>query len=127
MKAKPAVNQTEKVDAFMAQLEHPFKAEVEAVRAIILIAGKQLYERVKWNAPSFFYKETDFAAFNLHQQAFLQLILLFPKGIVTDPSNIMEGDWKDRRQVKFYSMDDVKKKKKALEGIVGEWIKLEEE
>lgn len=123
MKSKPAVNQKEKVDALMARLEHPFKAEIEAVRAIILAAGKELYERVKWNAPSFFYNEVDFAAFNLHQQSFLQLILLFPKVVVSDPAGIMEGDWKDRRQMKFYSMDDVTQKKKALEKIVKEWIK----
>ena len=36
----------------MARLEHPLKAEIHAVRAIILKANRKIAERVKWNTPS---------------------------------------------------------------------------
>ncbi len=117
MKAKQTV------DEFMAGVEHPLKAEIEALRSIIKNAGPKLTERVKWNAPSYFYVE-DLAAFNLRQQKFVQLILLFPKGLVADENNIMQGDWKDRREARFTNMDDVKAKQKALEIIVKDWVAL---
>lgn len=110
----------------MAGVEHPLKVEVEALRTIIKNASPKLTERVKWNAPSYFYKE-DLAAFNLRQQKFVQLILLFPKGLVADENNIMQGDWKDRREVRFTDMADVKAKQKSLEKIIQDWVALIEQ
>lgn len=52
------------VDAFMKKLEHPLKAEMAAVRAIILKANRQVTEGVEWGAPSFYYKG-DMAVFKL--------------------------------------------------------------
>ena len=43
---------------------------------------------MEWNAPSYFYK-ADFAAFNLHQEQFVQLILLFPFGLIADDSGLL--------------------------------------
>jgi hypothetical protein len=36
----------------------------------------------------------------------------------------LEGDWKDRREARFYDMEDVKSKRAALEKVVNDWIKL---
>ncbi len=36
----------------MAGLEHPLKAEIEALRDIILRAHPGITELIKWNAPS---------------------------------------------------------------------------
>ncbi|MGB7815828.1 MAG: hypothetical protein WBL28_05710 [Methylotenera sp.] len=43
------------VHDFMANLAHPLKAEIEAVRSIILAADANISECVKWNAPSFYF------------------------------------------------------------------------
>ncbi len=48
----------ETVDEYMAALDHPFKAEVEALRAIIKGVNPNITEQVKWNAPSYRYKGT---------------------------------------------------------------------
>jgi uncharacterized protein YdhG (YjbR/CyaY superfamily) len=37
----------------MRDLDHPSKAEVRAVREIILAVDPRITEQVKWNAPSF--------------------------------------------------------------------------
>ena len=111
------------IDEFMKKLDHPLKAEVEALRTIIQNANPKIAERVKWNAPSYYYVE-DFAAFNLRQQKFVQLILIFPKGLLKDDYGILLGDWKDRREARFTSMADIKSKQKALEQIVNDWIEL---
>jgi uncharacterized protein YdhG (YjbR/CyaY superfamily) len=43
------------VDEFMAALDHPFKAGVQAVRETIRGVHPGITEQVKWNAPSFSY------------------------------------------------------------------------
>lgn len=112
------------VDAYMRDVDHPFKAEMQAVRQIILAASDKIAERIKWNAPSFFYKE-DLGAFNPRATEYAHLILLFPDGAgMDDNSGLLEGKHKDRREAKFHGMDDVKAKKPALEKLVKRWVAL---
>lgn len=113
------------VSEFMQQLEHPLKAEIEALRKIIKEADPKIAERVKWNAPSYYYK-LDIAAFNLRQTKFVQLILIFPKGLIKDTSGLLLGDWKDRREARFANMEEVHAKAAALQKVVREWVKLVE-
>jgi len=42
---------TKKVDEFMENLDHPFKAEVQIVRDIIKNVNKDITEEIKWKAP----------------------------------------------------------------------------
>jgi hypothetical protein len=112
------------VEAYLRDLDHPFKQEIEAVRAIILGASDKLAERIKWNAPSFHYKE-DLGAFNPRATEYAHLILLFPGGAgMDDASGLLEGNHKDRREARFHSLDDVKAKRPALEKLVKQWIAL---
>jgi hypothetical protein len=112
------------VDAYLRDVDHPFKAEMQAVRQIILGASAKISERIKWNAPSFHYKE-DLGAFNPQVTEYAHLILLFPggKGIPTD-DRWLEGKHKDRREAKFHGLDDVARKKPALEKLVKRWVAL---
>ena len=111
------------VDAFMQALNHPLKSEITAVRSIILHANDKIAERVKWNSPSFYYKE-DFAAIHLRQQKFVHLVLVFPKGLVEDKTGLLEGNYKDRRMAYFYNMADIEAKKSTLEKVVDDWVTL---
>jgi hypothetical protein len=112
------------VDAYMRDLDHPFKAEIEAVRSIILGASPKISERIKWNAPSFFYKE-DLGAFHPRATEFAHLVLLFPDGAgVPAKSSLLEGKAKDRREAKFHSLEDIETKKRALEKLVKDWVAL---
>jgi hypothetical protein len=120
----PLHNDRSAVEAYFREIDHPFKAEMEAVRAIILGVSDKISERIKWNAPSFFYKE-DLGAFNPRATEYAHLILLFPGGAgMDDKSGLLEGNHKDRREAKFHSLDDVKAKKRALEKLVKNWIAL---
>jgi hypothetical protein len=123
---KKLLNDPDMVNAYMAKLEHPLKREIEAVRKIILDASSKIAERVKWNAPSFFYKE-DMAAFTPRYSDYVLLIFVFPKGLVKDNSNLLEGEWTDRRMVKFYNMNDIQSKKRALQNVVKDWVTLIEQ
>ena len=115
------------VDAYMRDVDHPFKAEMEAVRAIILSASPKLEERIKWNAPSFYYKE-DLGAFHPRATEYAHLILLFPGGVgIPAKSSLLEGKEKDRREAKFYSLADVETKKAVLTKLVKAWVALRDE
>ena len=41
------------VDKFISTLEHPSKAEIEAMRRLVLGAGASIAGGIKWKAPSF--------------------------------------------------------------------------
>ena len=116
------VNKTEEVDAFMKDLDHPFKAEVEAIRKIIKKVNNGITEQVKWKAPSFSYRGY-LVTFNLWEKTRVHLV--FHNGaILTNMNGLLEGNYPDRRMMYFSDLKDVKKKKAALEAFIREWIRL---
>ena len=112
------------VDAFMAELEHPLRAEVQSVREIVLAASPAVAERIKWKSPSFYSGADDLGAFELRPRDFVRLVLVFPHGLVADPEGIMLGDWKDRRELRFTGIDDIEAKRAALQNVVKAWVAL---
>lgn len=108
----------------MSDLEHPLKAEVQELREIVLNADPAIEERIKWKSPSFHSRGVDLGAFELRPQDFVRLVLVFPFGLVDDPSGIMLGSWSDRRELRFTDLDDVAAKRSALETIVKSWAAL---
>ncbi len=109
----------------MERLEHPLKKEVEALRQIILEANDKLEERVKWNSPSFFYKNIDMAAFHLRPDEYVHIVFVFPDGkMLKDNYGFLDGDYKDRRLAKFYNMDEINERKTKLQQLVNDWITL---
>ena len=113
-------------DLLMKENNHPLKAEIEVLRKIILSSSDKIVERVKWNAPSYYYIK-DMAAFNLHQEKFVQLIFIFHNGTMINESHgLLQGTWKDRREARFNNMDDIQTKKPALQNVVRDWVTLME-
>ncbi len=116
------MNKTEKVNEFMNQLDNPLKAEMNAVRAIILNVSDKISEEIKWSAPSFSYKG-NMATFNPRAKKFVTLT--FHKGaLINDDSGLLEGDKKEARVARFQNMNDVMNKKKDLESLVLKWIAI---
>lgn len=97
---KAEVGDPSGVADLLAGLAHPKKAEIEAVRAVVLAAAPQLRERVKWKAPSFFLRGKDLAAFNLRHEAYAHRITRFPLGMAAClNSPLFEGQHVDRREL----------------------------
>ncbi len=120
--AKKPVNQTEKVNDFMQQLDHPFKAEVQVVRDMIKSVHPGITEEIKWKAPSFSYKGY-MVTFNLWARQHVHLV--FHNGaILSHESGLLEGDYVDRRMAYFSSLEDVYLKQPALEKAIREWVSL---
>ena len=120
------VTVTTQVDDFMRALDHPFKAEMQAVREIILAANDKIAERIKWKVPSFYYR-ADLAAFHPRNRECVHLVLVFPHGLVDDPAGLLQGEYDKRRMVYFSDMAQVRADAAALATIVNDWVRLEEE
>ena len=115
---------TQAVDAYMAALQHPFKAEIQALRELILAADPKVQERVKWNAPSFFYRD-DIAAFNPRAKGFVQIVFVFHHGrMIERDYGLLTGDYKDRRLARFDDMADIQAKRESLQRVVCRWMEL---
>lgn len=119
------------VIAFLRELEHPLKRELETVRQLILDASPAIREGIKWNAPSFL--TTDhFATFNLRTPDRLRLILhtgaktkeTAKTGVkVEDPAGLLEWLAKDRCLVTFRDGKDIQARGAALQALLREWMK----
>jgi|CXWL01.1.fsa_nt_gi uncharacterized protein YdhG (YjbR/CyaY superfamily) len=120
------VSRTDKVDEFLENLSHPLKAEIEAVRSIIKGVNKDINEEIKWRAPSFNYKGEYLVTFNLWEEKRIHLVFHNPQ-ISQVKSDLLEGDYKDRRMAYFADMKDVKAKKPMLEKVLKHLIKLQKE
>ncbi|MFT3891176.1 MAG: DUF1801 domain-containing protein [Anaerolineales bacterium] len=121
-KASP-VSRTDKVDEFMATLDHPLKAEVQRLRDIIKGANKGITEEIKWKAPSFSYKGEYLVTFNLRDMSRVHLVFHNPL-LPQVKSKLLEGDYVDRRMAYFADMRDVEAKKPALQKVLKDLIKL---
>lgn len=117
------VSRTDAVDKFMLGLSHPLKAEVEAVRSIIKGVDKNIHEEIKWKAPSFNYNGEYLVTFNLRDVKRIHLVFHNPM-IPKVKSDLLEGDYKDRRMMYLVDMKDIKAKKPELEKILKQLIKL---
>lgn len=118
------------VVAFMDGLEHPMKAEIDAVRRIILGASPQIAEGIKWNAPSFRTTEY-FATFHLRAKTGVQVVFhtgakvkaSASKGVrVEDPAGMLDWRAKDRALVTFADAAEVRAKGAAFKALVRAWI-----
>jgi uncharacterized protein YdhG (YjbR/CyaY superfamily) len=122
--AKPAVDNTEQVDEFMDKLDHPFKAEVQMVREIIKNVHKDITEQIKWKAPSFRYRGQYLVTFNLREKGRIHLVFHNPM-ISKVKSELLEGEYHDRRMTYFADQNDLQQKRKTLEKVLKDLIKLQ--
>lgn len=128
--ASPApANAGDEVATFLARLEHPRKAEIEAVRALILSADPRIRESIKWNAPSFALAD-HFATFKLRPETTVQVVFhtgakvkANPTAIkVEDPAGLLVWAAPDRALVTFSAMAAIDTHQDALIGLVRQWL-----
>jgi uncharacterized protein YdhG (YjbR/CyaY superfamily) len=118
----PKLSDAEQVTAYMTQLEHPLKAELEFARQVINMHPK-ISERIKWNAPSYHVNGVDLVTFN-HRLTTKVHLVFHHIAITKIRSPLLEGDYKDRRMTYFNNMAELKAGKKELERIISEYVIL---
>lgn len=117
----PKFTDAEQVSEWMKNTSYPLKAEIEVLREIIKKADKKISERIKWNAPSYYYKE-DIVTFGPDRKGRILLVFHHPF-VVKIKSDLLEGDYKDRRLAYFKDGLEVEKNKKELTRILKEIVK----
>lgn len=115
---------TEEVDDYMNRLDRPFKGEVQALRDIIKGVNADITEEIKWKAPSFSYRGAYLVTFNLRDPSRIMLVFHNP-AIATVRSELLEGDYPDRRLAYITDMNDVKAKEAELADIIKQLVSLE--
>jgi len=116
------------IDVYMDSLQHGRKAEIEALRRLILDAVPDLDERIKWNAPSFG-RGDDRLTMRIHPGDRVQLIL--HRGAKAgaddffrfeDPEKLIAWAAPDRGVVTFKDAGDLEEKSAALPEILRRWV-----
>src|SRR5215471_15030883 len=115
-------NKNPEVDELLRKKKNPMTAEIQRVREIILETSEKIEETVKWSAPTFIYKG-NIASFYMNTKEHVSL--MFHTGAsIPDKYKLLEGEGNVSRVAKFSDMKDIEKKKKALQSIIKEWIKI---
>ena len=116
------------VDTFIATVDRSRKTDIETVRRIILGAHPDVTEGIKWNAPSFYYKDW-FATFHLRTKAGVQLILHRGAKVkaeamaeIADPAGLLEWLASDRATIKFADAGAIEARRDDLRSLIRAWI-----
>lgn len=126
---KSAMRGDASVDAFLRDLDHPLKADIAAVRALILSASPAIREGIKWNAPSFRAAD-DFATFHLRPKDRVQLV--FHTGVrpkttrqmkLDAPADMVKWLAKDRCMVTVGAGGTIAARRDVIQGLVRQWVK----
>ena len=113
----------------MRGLDHPLKADIEAVRKLILGASPAIVEGIKWNSVSF--RKSDwFATVNLRSRDVIQLVFHTgakvkdnPELKIPDPNGLLLWLAKDRCLVTLGAGKALKANSPAFVEIVTAWLK----
>jgi uncharacterized protein YdeI (YjbR/CyaY-like superfamily) len=116
------IKDADAVAAYMKKLKHPLKAEMEVVRNIIKNSSNEIKERIKWKAPSYYYKDQDMVTFNGWAEKQVHLVFHHPE-VIRIKSFILDGDYDTRRMVYFNNMREVRDKKGELEKVMQELLR----
>ena len=112
------------VDAFVASLDHPLEAGIQAVRDVVLGVDPRIAETIKWKSPTFMF-EGNIAS--IEPRSKKQVSVLFHQGAKLPGSHPkLEGGGETVRYMRFADASDVKRKRQDLEKAIRAWIALKE-
>jgi hypothetical protein len=118
------MNENPEVSAWLAQLEHPLKDVIDAVRTVFLEADERLTETIKWKSPTFMY-EGNLAS--IDPKAKRHVAVLFHRGAeIPGEHPLLEGEGKAARYARFPDMASVETGRDQLTAIVRAWCDVKE-
>lgn len=130
--AKTTINLNGEVTAFLDELKHPFRKEIEQLRIYILTADSALTENIKWNGPNYCFDNADRITMRI-QPPTKQVQLIFHRGaskqmqpkdkLILNKSKMLVWKENDRAIITFKSLQEIENGKAELTTIIDEWIK----
>lgn len=115
--------ESEQVEEWILRQDPGVGGTINAVRKIIKSAAPKLNERIKWNAPSYYYKE-DIVTFGPAKAKDKIMLVFHHPHIVKIRSHLLQGNFKDRRLVYLNSLKEIKAAKAELARIIKESVAL---
>jgi hypothetical protein len=110
------------VEAWFEVLDHPLKEAMLRVRSTILAVDGRVEEALKWKSPTFMF-EGNIASIDPRTKKHVNL--MFHQGALLPGKHpMLEGGKGTVRYLRFADVDDVGRKRKALEAAIRAWIRL---
>jgi len=112
------------IEAYLATFEHPLLDAITEVRGIFHAHSPAITEEVKWNAPTFSYRNEYVCT--IHVKALDRVMLIFHNSVTPQvESDLLEGDYSDgRRMAYFSSLADVRERRAQLDDVIAQLIQL---
>lgn len=120
------------VTEFLTPLNHPFTAEIDILRKIILDSQAGIEENIKWNGPNYVFQGDDRVTMRIHPPK-KQVQLIFHLGakkqdaksrrVIEDQSGLLDWKGNDRAVVTYKSLEEIESTKSQLQDIVRAWLK----
>ncbi len=113
------MHENPEVSAWLADLDHPLKDVILAVRAVFLEADERITETIKWKSPTFTY-EGNLAS--IDPKARKHVAVLFHRGAeIPGEHPLLEGEGKLARYARFPDMDTIEGRRDELARVVRAW------
>ena len=119
------------VTDFLARLNHPFAAEIDTLRQIILNSQAGIEENIKWNGPNYVFQGDDRVTMRIHPPK-KQVQLIFHLGakkqdaksgrIIEDQSGLLDWKGNDRAVVTYKSLEEIESTRIEFQNIVKAWL-----
>lgn len=122
------------VAEFLADQNEEKRAQVNALREIILDSAPSLSENIKWNAPNYVFNKEDRITFNvMNKEGAVKLILHMGASkkedkkatpVLNDESKLIAWNSNIRGTLTFTNLADIKNNQEQLGNIVKRWLAL---
>ncbi len=122
------------VQEFLDDLDADKRAQIEALRRVIMAAEPRLKEHIKWNAPSYILDDEDRITFNImNKQGVVKLILHMgatrkedkkATPVMQDANGIIEWSSNIRGMITFADSSEVESKLPAVKQIITQWLSI---
>jgi hypothetical protein len=113
------MNENPEVSTWLADLEHPLKEVILAVRAVFLDADERITETIKWKSPTFMYQGN---LASIDPKAKKHVAVLFHRGAeIPGEHPILEGEGEVARYARFPDMASVKSGRAGLTAVTQAW------
>jgi len=118
-------------DGFMEALDHPRKAEAQALRDIIRASAPGLVESLKWNAPSYALGADHVLTLNFSDRKSARLVFhcgtrrketVGGPPFMEDTTGLLEWASDIRAVATFRNADDIDQASRVLPALVRAWI-----
>lgn len=109
------------VDAWFADRDHPMEEAMQRARAIILGVDDRIGETIKWQTPTFTFNG-NIASFSPAKK---MVSLMFHRGAeIPGEHPGLEGDARLVRTMRFADLDEVEARRADLEAVIAAWCEL---